>query len=46
MLLECTLFPTHGRAVQEAVRMPVYDFVTLIDWVYSAVVRRSFQGYI
>lgn len=46
MLLECTLFPTHGRAVQDAVRLPVYDFVTLIDWVYSAVVRRSFKGYI
>jgi hypothetical protein len=46
MLLECTLFPTHGRAVQEAVRLPVYDFVTLIDWVYSAVVRRSFPGYV
>ena len=46
MLLECTLFPTHGRAVQDAVRLPVYDFVTLIDWVYSAVVRRPFPGYI
>jgi hypothetical protein len=46
MLLECTLFPTHGRAVQDAVRLPVYDFVTLIDWVYSAVVRRRFPGYI
>jgi hypothetical protein len=46
MLLECTLFPTHARAVQEAVRLPVYDFVTLIDWVCSAVVRRPFHGYI
>ena len=46
MLLECSLFPTHARAVQEAVRLPVYDFSTLIDWVYSAVVRRSFPGYI
>ena len=44
-LLECTLFPTHARAVQEAVRLPVYDFTTLINWVYSAVVRRSFSGY-
>lgn len=45
LLLECTLFPTHARAVQEAVRLPVFDFSTLIDWVYSAVVRRSFAGY-
>ncbi len=46
LLLECSLFPTHARAIQEAVRLPVYDFSTLIDWVYSAVVRRSFPGYI
>ena len=46
ILLECSLFPTHGRAVQEAVKLPVYDFSTLIDWVYSAAVRRSFPGYI
>ena len=46
VLLECSLFPTHARAIQEAVKLPVYDFSTLIDWVYSAVVRRSFPGYI
>jgi hypothetical protein len=45
-LLECTLFPAHARAVQESVRLPVFDFSTLIDWVYSGVVRRSFGGYI
>lgn len=46
ILLECTLFPTHARAIQNAVRMPVYDFTTLIDWIYGAVVRRPFPGYI
>ena len=46
ILLECTLFPTHARAVQESVKLPVFDFSTLIDWVYSAVVRRSYPGYI
>lgn len=45
-MLECTLYPAVSYAVQEAVRMPVYDFVTLIDWVYSAVVHRPFYGYI
>ncbi len=45
-LLECTLFPTHARAIQEAVRLPVFDFTTLINWVYSAVVRRPFAGYV
>jgi len=46
ILLECTLFPTHARAIQKAVRLPVFDFTTLINWVYSAVVRRPFAGYV
>lgn len=45
-MLECTLYPCVSYAVQEAVRMPVYDFVTMIDWVQSAVVHRPFYGYI
>ena len=45
ILLECTLFPTHAAAVQKAVQMPVFDFSTLIDWVYSTVVRKPFGGY-
>ncbi len=45
-VLECTLFPAHARAVQEEVRLPVYDFSTLIDWIYSAVVRRPYGGYL
>ncbi|MBF0530239.1 MAG: aspartate/glutamate racemase family protein [Deltaproteobacteria bacterium] len=45
ILLECTLFPTHAHAIQDALRLPVFDFSTLIDWIYSAVVRRPFAGY-
>jgi hypothetical protein len=45
-VLECSLFPTHAHAIQEAVRLPIYDFSTLIDWVYSAVVRRPYGGYL
>jgi hypothetical protein len=45
ILLECTLFPTYARAVQEAVRLPVFDFTTMINWVHNAVVRRTFAGY-
>ncbi len=45
ILLECTLFPTHASAVQRAVQMPVMDFSTLIDWVYSIVIRKPFSGY-
>lgn len=40
ILPECTAFPTYAGAIQEAVRPPVFDFTTIINWVYSAVVRR------
>jgi len=33
-------------AIQNAVRMPAYDFATFIDWIYSAVVRKPFAGYV
>ena len=45
LLLECSLFPTHAWGIQKALKLPVFDFSTLIDWVHSAVVRRQFFGY-
>lgn len=45
ILLECTLFPTYGWDIQKAVKLPVYDFTTMINWVYNAVVRQPFAGY-
>jgi len=45
-LLECTELPPYAWAIQKAVRVPVFDFTTLINWVYNAVVRRPFAGYV
>ncbi len=45
ILLECTEMPPYAWAIQKAVRLPVLDFTTLINWVYSTVVRRPFAGY-
>jgi hypothetical protein len=45
LLLECSLLPPYGAAVQEATGLPVFDYVTMIDYVYSAVVKRRFNGY-
>jgi len=46
ILLECSAFPPFAWAIQNAVRLPVFDFSTLINWVYNAVVRRPFAGFI
>ena len=45
MLLECSMLPPYAAAVQEAVNLPVFDFVTMINYVFSAVVRRRYQGF-
>lgn len=45
ILLECSMLPPYGAAIQEAVNLPVFDFVTMIDYVFSAVVKRRFEGF-
>jgi len=46
ILLECTEMPPYAWAIQKAVRLPVFDFTTMVNWVYNAVVRRPFTGFI
>lgn len=45
LLLECSDMPPYALAIQKAVRLPVFDFTTMINWVYDAVVRRLFVGF-
>lgn len=46
ILLECSDMPPYAWAIQNATNLPVFDFVTLINWVYGAMVRRPFAGFI
>jgi len=46
ILLECTEMSPYAWAIQKAVRMPVFDFTTMVNWVYDAVVRRPFAGFV
>ncbi len=46
IILEGSDFPPYAWEIQKAVRLPIFDFTTMIDWVYSAVVRRPFAGFI
>ncbi|MCK4387817.1 MAG: aspartate/glutamate racemase family protein [Dehalococcoidia bacterium] len=46
ILFECSDMPPYAWAVQNAVGLPVFDFTTLINWVYNAVVRRPFAGFV
>jgi len=46
ILLECTELSPHAVAVQNAVRMPVWDYTTLTKWIYSGCIRRPFTGHL
>ena len=46
ILLECSDMPPYAADVQRAINLPVYDFVTLIKWVYSSVAQKPYHGFI
>ena len=46
LLLECSDMPPYAKQIQDATGLPVWDFVTLIDWIHSGVVSRSYDGFI
>jgi len=45
ILLECSDMPPFAWSIQNATGLPVFDFTTLINWVYNAIVRRPFTGF-
>jgi Asp/Glu/hydantoin racemase len=46
ILLECTELSPHAVAVQNATRLPVWDYTTLTKWIYSGCIRRPFTGHL
>ena len=46
LLLECSLLPPYAASIQNALKLPVFDFTHLIDMMQSAVVRHPFKGYL
>ncbi len=45
ILLECTELPPAAHDVQKAVKLPVWDYTTLTNWVYLGALRRPFVGH-
>ena len=43
LLLECSMLPPYGKDVRQAVNLPVYDYLTMIDYVYSSLVKKRFD---
>ncbi|SNZ17553.1 hypothetical protein SAMN05421503_3287 [Terribacillus aidingensis] len=46
ILLECSDLPPYAAAIQRAVKMPVFDFITMIRWVHFATSQKPYYGFI
>ena len=44
VLLECSDLPPYAADIQRACGLPVFDFVTLINWVHHAISQRPYYG--
>lgn len=44
LLLECSVLPPYGAVLQQTTELPVFDFITMINYVYSTVVKKTFKG--
>jgi len=45
VVLECTEFPPYAHAIQNAIRLPVWDFVTMTNLMHAGAMRKPFTGW-
>lgn len=45
IVFECANMAPYAKAVQDAVKLPVFNIVTLTNMVYSGVIAKNFIGY-
>ncbi len=43
ILLECSMLPPYGAAVQEATGLPVFDYLSMVDHVASSLNKKRFN---
>lgn len=44
ILLECTEFPPYAALIQETFNLPVFDFITMINFLHHAAVQEPYYG--
>lgn len=45
VVLECSLLPPYSRAVQEATGLPVFDYITMINYFQAGTHRQRYHGF-
>lgn len=46
ILLECSDLPPYAADVQKAVNLPVFDYISMINWIHQGVVQKPYYGVI
>lgn len=46
LLLECSMLAPYAKAIQDKVGLPVFDYVTMIEFVNRSVVKTKYTGFI
>jgi Asp/Glu/hydantoin racemase len=46
ILLECSDLPPYAADIQRAVNLPVFDFISLHNWIHHAVLQKPYPGWI
>jgi Asp/Glu/hydantoin racemase len=46
ILLECSDLPPYSYKVQQKTGLPVFDYITMINFVHTAVVKNQFLGHL
>lgn len=46
ILLECSDMPPYAAAIQKEVNLPVFDFITMINFVHNSVAQKPYEGFI
>ena len=44
VFLECSDMPPYAAAIQEALHLPVFDFVTMINYLHATLTRTRYEG--
>jgi hypothetical protein len=45
LLLECSDMPPYSYAIQSAVNLPVFDFITMVNYVHSTIAQKPYYGF-
>ena len=46
IVLECTEFPPYAHAIQEATRLPTYDFITMTKFMHEGAMQKPYTGWL